>query len=396
MTGDVLKQPMQLKQVEKTHMKLFLRLWGEAALALAFIVCCMLLFATQARADRLKDIADVAGVRSNQLVGYGLVVGLDGTGDQTSQTPFTIQTFKNMMAQFGITIPEGVTPQLKNVAAVSVHAKLPPFTKVGQTIDITVSSIGNAKSLRGGSLLMTPLKGVNGAVYAIAQGNLVVGGFGAEGSDGSSITVNVPSVGRIPDGALVEREVQNPFVHGDALVFNLHRPDFTTAKRVTETINGLLGPGSAFALDAASVRVTAPHDVSHRVTFLSVVENLEVRPGEAAAKVIINSRTGTIVIGQNVRVSPAAISHGSLTVTIKEDPQVSQPNPLADGNTVVVPDAEIEITEEANRMFLFEPGVTLDEIVRAVNQVGAAPGDLMAILEALKQAGALRAEIVVI
>lgn len=347
-------------------------------------------------AERLKDIAAVAGVRSNQLVGYGLVVGLDGTGDQTSQTPFTIQTFKNMMAQFGITMPEGVTPQLKNVAAVSVHAELPPFTKVGQTIDVTVSSIGNAKSLRGGSLLMTPLKGINGAVYAVAQGNLVVGGFGAEGSDGSSITVNVPSVGRVPDGALVEREVQNPFARGDALVFNLHHPDFTTAKRVTETINGLLGPGSAFALDAASVRVTAPHEASHRVTFLSVLENLEVRPGEPSAKVIINSRTGTIVIGQNVRVSPAAISHGSLTVTISEDPQVSQPEALAGGETAVVPDADIEIIEENNRMFLFSPGVTLDEIVRAVNEVGAAPGDLMAILEALKQAGALRAEIVVI
>jgi len=354
------------------------------------------LWVPTAHADRLKDIASVAGVRSNQLVGYGLVVGLDGTGDQTSQTPFTIQTFKNMMNQFGITMPDGVTPQLKNVAAVSVHADLPPFTKMGKTIDVTVSSIGNAKSLRGGSLLMTPLKGVDGQVYAIAQGNLVVGGFGAEGSDGSKITVNVPSVGRIPSGALIEREVSNPFANGQSLVFNLHQADFTTAKRVSDTINRLLGPGNAFALDAASIKVTAPEDRSQRVTFLSVLENLEVEPGEAAAKVIINSRTGTIVIGQNVKVSPAAISHGSLTVSITENPEVDQPEPFGEGQTVVVEDTEIEITEETNRMFLFEPGVTLSEIVRAVNQVGAAPGDLMAILEALKQAGALRAQIVVI
>ncbi|MEJ2669316.1 MAG: flagellar basal body P-ring protein FlgI [Gammaproteobacteria bacterium] len=376
---------------------------GISRCAVVWNLCCCVALSVGlsvasglAQAERLKDLAAVAGVRSNQLVGYGLVVGLDGSGDQTSQTPFTIQTFKNMMAQFGITIPAGVTPQLKNVAAVSVHASLPPFSKVGQTIDVTVSSIGNAKSLRGGSLLMTPLKGVNGQVYAIAQGNLVVGGFGAQGSDGSSITINVPSAGRIPDGALIEREVAQPFARGESLTFNLHQPDFTTAKRVTDAINHLLGPGAAFAMDAASVRVTAPMDASHRVTFLSVLENLDVRPGESAAKVIINSRTGTIVIGQNVHVSSAAITHGSLTVTITENPQVSQPNAFANGETAVVPDTAISVTEESDRMFLFEPGVTLEEIVRAVNQVGAAPGDLMAILEALKQAGALHAEIVVI
>jgi flagellar P-ring protein precursor FlgI len=348
------------------------------------------------QADRLKDLASVQGVRTNQLVGYGLVVGLDGTGDQTSQTPFTIQTFKNMMAQFGIAIPNNINPQLKNVAAVSIHAELPAFAKVGQTIDVTISSLGNAKSLRGGSLLMTPLRGADGQVYALSQGNLVVGGFGAEGSDGSSIKVNVPSVGRIPNGASIERELPSSFANSDFLTFNLHQSDFTTAKRVTDSINRLLGSATAQALDATSIRVSAPQDASQRVTFLSVLENLDIAPAEAAAKIIINSRTGTIVIGQNVRVSPAAVTHGSLTVTISENAEVSQPNALAAGETVVVPQSDVSIDEEKSRMFVFKPGVSLDEIVRAVNQVGAAPGDLMAILEALKQSGALRAEIVVI
>ena len=266
----------------------------------------------------------------------------------------------------------------------------------GQTIDITVSSIGNAKSLRGGSLLMTPLKGADGKIYAIAQGNLVVGGFGVGGGDGSKITVNVPSVGRIPNGATIEREVANSFTGSDAIVFNLHQADFTTAKRVVDNINMLLGPNIANALDAGSIRVTAPRQASQRVTFLSVLENLEIQPAETAAKVIINSRTGTIVIGKHVTVSPAAVTHGSLTVTIREDFNVDQPEPFAEGITAVTPETEIEVEEETNRMFLFQPGVTLDEIVRAVNQVGAAPGDLMAILEALKQAGALKAELVVI
>ena len=356
----------------------------------------LIALALPAQADRLKDLASVQGVRSNQLVGYGLVVGLDGTGDQTSQTPFTIQTFKNMMAQFGIAIPNNINPQLKNVAAVSIHAELPAFAKVGQTIDVTISSLGNAKSLRGGSLLMTPLRGADGQVYALSQGNLVVGGFGAEGSDGSSIKVNIPSAGRIPNGASIERELPSSFTSSDYLTFNLHQSDFTTAKRVTDSINRLLGSATAQALDSTSIRVSAPQDASQRVTFLSVLENLDIAPAEAAAKIIINSRTGTIVIGQNVRVSPAAVTHGSLTVTISEDAEVSQPNALAAGETVVVPKSDVAIDEEKSRMFVFKPGVSLDEIVRAVNQVGAAPGDLMAILEALKQSGALRAEIVVI
>ena len=278
----------------------------------------------------------------------------------------------------------------------SIHAELPAFAKVGQTIDVTISSLGNAKSLRGGSLLMTPLRGADGQVYALSQGNLVVGGFGAEGSDGSSIKVNIPSAGRIPNGASIERELPSSFTSSDYLTFNLHQSDFTTAKRVTDSINRLLGSATAQALDSTSIRVSAPQDASQRVTFLSVLENLDIAPAEAAAKIIINSRTGTIVIGQNVRVSPAAVTHGSLTVTISEDAEVSQPNALAAGETVVVPKSDVAIDEEKSRMFVFKPGVSLDEIVRAVNQVGAAPGDLMAILEALKQSGALRAEIVVI
>ncbi len=355
-----------------------------------------LLLPLTAYAERVKDLATVAGVRENQLVGYGLVVGLDGTGDQTAQTPFTIQSIRNMLLQMGITTPENTNPQLKNVAAVMVSASLPPFAKPGKTIDVTVSSIGNAKSLRGGSLIMTPLKGADGAVYAMAQGNLVVGGFGAETKDGSSISVNVPSVGRVPNGATVEREVVSPFLTDAALTLNLHRSDFTTATRMAQAIDGVLGAGSATAVDGSSVRVASPADPAQRTSFMAVVENIELSPGEAAAKVIVNSRTGTVVIGQNVHVSAAAVTHGSLTVTISNDPIVSQPAPLSGGQTAVVPNSQIDVKEEKNKMFLFDPGVSLNDIVEAVNQVGAAPGDLVAILEALKEAGALRAELIVI
>ena len=365
-------------------------------LCVVFFVPLCALISQSVSADRLKDITQVQGVRSNPLIGYGLVVGLSGTGDKTSGTPFTTQTFKNMMSQFGISVPDNLNPKLENVAAVAIHAKLPAFAKPGQLIDITVSSIGNSKSLRGGSLLMTPLKGADGKVYALAQGNLVVGGFGAEGSDGSKITVNIPSVGRIPNGASVERAGPNPFVNASTLTFNLHQPDFTTSRRVTEQINRLLGPGVAKSLDATSIVVSSPRDPSQRVTFLSVLENLEIIPAEPAAKIIINSRTGTIVIGKNVKVSPAAVSHGSLIVTIAERKNVSQPDAFGDGETAITNESELGITQGDNRMFLFEPGISLAEIVRAVNRVGAAPGDLMAILEALKQAGALRAEIIVI
>lgn len=355
-----------------------------------------LLAVAAAQAERVKDLADVAGVRDNQLVGYGLVVGLDGSGDQTSQTPFTVQSLKSMLKRLGVTLPDNINPQLKNVAAVMVTATLPPFTKPGQRIDVTVSSMGNAKSLRGGTLLMTPLKGADGQIYAVAQGNLVVSGFGASAGEGSSITVNIPSAGRIPNGATVEREVATAFASGDSLILNLHTPDFTTANRLARAINDTIGPDSARALDGSSVEVSAPRDRGQRVSFVAMLENLRIDPGEAAARIIVNSRTGTVVIGQHVSVQPAAVAHGSLTVTITQDPQVSQPPPLSGGQTAVVPNADIEVTEENNRMFLFDPGVSLDEIVRAVNQVGAAPGDLVAILEALKEAGALRAELVVI
>jgi len=370
----------------------------RAARRLAAACAGLLLAAGQAAAERVKDLASVAGVRSNQLVGYGLVVGLDGTGDQTTQAPFTVQSLISMLNRFGVTVPRNLLSQmqLKNVAAVAVHAELPPFAKPGQRIDVTVSTIGNAKSLRGGTLLMTPLRGADGEVYAVAQGNLVVGGLAAAGEDGSRITVNVPSVGRIPGGATVERTVPTPFAEGTHLVLNLHTPDFTTATRLAQSINQAIGPGTAQPIDAASVRVAAPREPAQRVAFVSVLENLEVEPGEAPARVIINSRTGTVVIGRHVRVLPAAVSHGNLTVTITERPEVSQPPPLSAGSTAVVARSDIEVREEGERMFLFKPGVTLDEIVRAVNEVGAAPSDLVAILEALKQAGALRAELIVI
>ncbi|MFN2309379.1 MAG: flagellar basal body P-ring protein FlgI [Gammaproteobacteria bacterium] len=357
----------------------------------------LLLGVAQVQAERVKDLAGVAGVRTNQLVGYGLVVGLDGTGDQTSQTPFTVQSIKNMLSQFGVTVPPNVNPQLKNVAAVSLNATLPAFAKPGQTIDVTISSIGNAKSLRGGTLLMAPLRGADGAVYAIAQGSMVVGGLSAGGNDGSKVTVNVPSVGRIANGATVERAVANPFMAGDHLVLNLHTADFTTAHRLAESINTTLGPGTARPIDATSVQVNAPREAAQRVSYVSMLENLEVTPGDAPARVIVNSRTGTVVIGAHVRVSRAAVAHGSLTVTISEDVQVSQPGPLAQaGQTVVTPASQVEVTEEPARMFMLDTGITLNDIVVAVNRVGAAPSDLVAILEALKEAGALRAELIIL
>jgi flagellar P-ring protein precursor FlgI len=352
--------------------------------------------APAAHADRVKDLASVAGVRTNQLVGYGLVVGLDGSGDQTSQAPFTVQSIKNMLAQFGIVVPDDVNPQLRNVAAVTVQAELPAFAKPGQTIDVTVASIGNAKSLRGGSLLMAPLRGADNEVYAIAQGNLVVSGFGAQGKDGSKISVNVVSAGRIPNGATVERPAPSGFADQPWLMLNLNTPDFTTAQRVTQVINDKFGPSVAQPMDSTSIQVLAPSDTGQRVAFLAELESLELEAGEAPARVIVNSRTGTVVIGAHVRVMAAAVAHGSLSVTIRERPEVSQPEPFGRGTTEVVQRSDVEINEESNRMFLFDPGVTLDQIVQAVNRVGAAPGDLVAILEALREAGALRAELIVI
>ena len=301
-----------------------------------------------------------------------------------------------MAGNLGLTLPAAVNPKTKNTAVVSIHAELPPFAKQGQTIDVTVSSIGDAKSLRGGSLIMTPLRGADGNVYAIAQGNLVVGGLSASGRDGSKITVNNPLAGRIPNGATVERVVPSQFDQGDDLVFNLNNADFTTATRMAEAINRNFGADTARAIDATSVSVRAPGNSDQRVGFVSMIENIEILPDDAPAKVVVNSRTGTVIINSKVRVQPAAVSHGSLTVTISENPQVSQPGPLSRGRTAVVPQSNVSVEEENNHMFVFNPGVTLDEIVQAVNSVGAAPSDLVAILEALKSAGSLRAELIVI
>jgi flagellar P-ring protein precursor FlgI len=374
----------------------YLRTCAPRASFAALLLTLLAAGTSAAHAERVKDLASVAGVRTNQLVGYGLVVGLDGTGDQTSQAPFTIQSIRNMLTRFGVTIPPNVNPQLKNVAAVTVTADLPPFAKPGQTIDVTVASIANAGSLRGGTLLMAPLSGADGEVYAIAQGSLIVSGFGASGKDGSRIAVNVPSGGRIPNGATVERAVPTSFAEGSQVTLNLNTPDFTTAARLAQSVNGLLGPGTATAVDAVSVRVDAPGDPAQRTAFVAALEEIEVAPGLAPARVIVNSRTGTVVIGSNVRVMPAAVTHGSLAVTITERVDVSQPNAFAEGETVAVQRSELSVEQAPARMFKFDAGVNLDTIVEAVNKVGAAPGDLVAILEALREAGALRAELVVI
>jgi flagellar P-ring protein precursor FlgI len=377
------------------HKRMMIR-WFQLLGAAALIY---LLSPGLSHAERVKDIASVSGVRTNQVVGYGLVVGLNGTGDQTTQAPFTVQSISNMLAKFGVTLPASVAAQmqLKNVAAVTVTAELPAFSKTGQTIDITVASIANATSLRGGALLMTPLRGADGEVYAIAQGSVMVSGFGVAGKDGSRISVNVPSGGRIPNGATVEREVPNTFGGQPFVILNLNTPDFSTATRMTDGLNRMLGAGTAQALDAISVKVQAPSDPMLRVAFIGTLQEMEVDPSDAPAKVIVNSRTGTVVISSRVRVSPAAVASGSLTVTIQERTDVSQPLPFSKGGTTVaVPRSEINATQADARMFVFDAGVNLDEIVRAVNQVGAAPGDLVAILEALQQCGALRAQLIVI
>ena len=357
------------------------------------LLLILVLFCSPVYAERIKDIASIQGVRTNQLVGYGLVVGLNTSGDKNR---FTGQTLRSMLGRFGLTLPPGIDPKSKNIAAVALEAELPAFAKSGQTIDVTVSSIGDAKSLRGGTLLMSPLKGADGQVYAVAQGSLIVNGLSASGQDGSRVTVNNPSVGRIPNGATVERTVSTPFAEGNTLIFNLHTSDFTTASRMAEAINRDLGANTAKPIDATSVSVRAPLDAGQKVSFASIVENISVALDDAPARIIVNSRTGTVVINSKVRVQPAAVSHGSLTVTISENPQVSQPAPFSNGKTVVVPQSDVQVQEGNDHMFLFKPGVSLDEIVQAVNNVGASPSDLVAILEALKSAGALRAELIVI
>ena len=365
---------------------------------LALLAVLALVLPKAAHAERIKDIAMVEGARTNQLIGFGLVVGLDGTGDQVTQTQFTIQAARSMLQQFGVNLPPGINPQTKNMASVMVTADLPAFIKPGQKMDVTVSSIGNAKSLRGGELLLTKLKGGNGEVYAIAQGGLVVSGFGAEGSDGSSVSVNTKASGRIPNGALIEREVGNALDDGsNRITFNLHSPDFTTAKNMVSEINRMMGPGVAEALDAVSISVLAPTDTAEKVAYLAELENIEVSKGNSAAKIIVNARSGTIVIGSEVVVKPAAVATGSLTVTIDESFTVSQPGPFAaGGDTAVVPQSTVNAEQEEAKFFVMEGGVNLQDIVAAINKVGAAPGDLIAVLEALQQAGALSAQIIVI
>lgn len=347
----------------------------------------------------LMDIVDIQGLRDNQLVGYGIVVGLNGTGDR-SQVRFTSQSVVNMLKQFGVQMDANAKPKLKNVAAVAVHANMPSLSSPGQTLDVTVSSIGDAKSLQGGTLLMTPLRAIDGEVYAIAQGNLVVGGVSAQGRNGSSVTINVPTVGTIPNGALLEAAIPSSFTDNPDIVLNLRSPSFKTARNIERSINEMFGPDVARAQSHAKVLVHAPKDTSDRVTFASLLEELEVVQGRKVPKVVFNSRTGTVVMGGNVVVRKAAVSHGNLTVSIVEKQSVSQPNGAylgnAAGQTVVTNDSQVQVTQENKRMFIWQEGIAIEEIVKAVNSLGAAPMDLMAILEALDEAGALEAELVVI
>lgn len=360
------------------------------------LACLMLAIPAVAHAERIKDLASIQGVRDNQLLGYGLVVGLDGSGDQTTQTPFTVQSTISMLSQLGVTLPPATSLQLKNVAAVMVTATLPPFARPGQAIDVTVSSMGNAKSLRGGTLLMTPLKGADGQVYAMSQGNLLVGGAGAAAA-GSSVQVNHLSVGRIPNGATVERAVLTVLGQGDYINLELNATDFTTAARVVETINRELSPGQeiASALDGRMVRVRAPEG-SARVAFLAQVENLQVDPAQGMARVIINARTGSVVMNQTVTLDNCAISHGNLTVVINTETTVSQPNALSGGETVQTTRANIELQADKGRLVQLKRGVTLSDVVKALNSVGATPQDMLAILQAMKSSGALHAELEII
>jgi flagellar P-ring protein FlgI len=356
-----------------------------------------------AMADRLKDLTSIAGVRSNQLVGYGVVVGLAGTGDGSSG--LTLQSLQSMVSQFGL-VTDAANLTAKNAAAVMVTAEMPAFMKPGQRLDVTVSTVGGARSLRGGTLLMTPMLGADGETYAVAQGNLVVGGLGVDGNDGSSVVVNVPTVGRIPRGASVEKMVDTPFQTTENVILNLHQADFSTALRVSDAVNDVFGPDVAVPLDASSIKIRAPMDPSQKVSFVSLLENIEVNPARPAARVIINARTGTIVIGGDVRVTPAVVTHGSMTVKVKEDQKIVQgeaTTTTTNGVTTTTPgaatavaDSEIEIEEEVAKAFIFDTGVELSDIVDSINAVGAGAADMVAILEALREAGALRAEIIII
>lgn len=369
---------------------------GKFQRYLAILACCTLpLVSGLAQADRIKDLASVQGIRNNQLIGYGLVVGLDGTGDQTTQTPFTTQSIINMLAQLGTTLPTTQSLQLKNVAAVMVTASLPPFAKAGQQIDITVSSMGNAKSLRGGTLLMTPLKGADSQVYAMAQGNILVAGAGAAAA-GSKVTVNHLLAGRIAGGATVEREVPTALGQGAFIHYEMSNADFGTTQRVVEVINREMGPGTAQAVDGRQIRVRAPEDADSRVTFMGRIENLEVRPMQTMAKVIVNPRTGSVVMNQTVTIDACAVAHGNLSVVINNDQQVSQPNALAGGQTTTTNQADIQIKQDAGVLMHVKSSVNLSDVIKALNALGANPQDLLAILQAMKAAGALRADLEVI
>lgn len=367
----------------------------QKALMVVMAILAGLLVSDAARAERLKDLASIAGVRNNQLIGYGLVVGLDGSGDQTTQTPFTVQSVLNMLSNMGTNLPAGTSSlQLKNVAAVMVTASLPPFAQPGQQIDVTVSSIGNAKSLKGGTLVLTPLKGADGQVYGMAQGNVVVVGAGASGA-GTKVTVNHLSAGRIANGATVERAVPTLVGQGDFVHFELNDTDFGTVQRVVEAINRV-APGSASALDGRMVRVRAPLSSDDRVAFIGRLENLEVRPMQTAAKVIVNSRTGSIVMNQSVQLDACAVAHGNLSVSVSTQNSASQPNAFSGGQTTPVANAQVDINQELKAMQNLRTSANLADIVKALNALGANPQDLIAILQAMKAAGALRAELEII
>ncbi|TCS39169.1 flagellar P-ring protein precursor FlgI [Paucimonas lemoignei] len=365
----------------------------QRSLLLAACACC--LAAAPAHAERLKDLASIQGVRENQLLGYGLVVGLDGSGDQTTQTPFTVQSVMSMLQQMGVSLPPASSLQLKNVAAVMVTTSLPAFAQPGQTLDVTVSSMGNAKSLRGGTLLMTPLKGADGQIYGIAQGNLVVGGAGAA-ANGSKAQVNHLSVGRISNGATVERAVPTSLGQADAVFVELKETDFSTAARVVEAVNRVFGANTAAAQDGRVIRVRAPADNSQRVAFLGALESINLTPAQTYAKVILNARTGSVVMNQAVTLESCAVSHGNLSIVINTENTASQPAPMSNGQTVVTQNSQIDIRKEPGQVMMLKGGASLAEVVKALNAIGATPQDLLAILQAMKAAGSLRAELEII
>lgn len=364
------------------------------SLALGIVLALQLVAPKAAHAERIKDLGHFQGLRVNQLTGYGVVVGLAGTGDDSLD--YATEGVKGVVSRFGLTLPPGVNPALKNAAAVLITADLPPFAKPGQQLDITVSALGKAKSLRGGTLVLTPLRGADGQIYAMAQGNLAVGGLGVSGADGSNVSVNIPSAGRIPSGATVERAVATGFDSAPELVFNLAEADLTTALRVADAINLTFGDQRARATDAVSIGIAAPQGAESRIMMMGLIENIQVKPAEAPAKVIVNARTGTVVINGAVRISPAAVSHGKLTVSVQEAPRVVQPAPLSNGRTAIEPSSQISVSEEKKPMFEFKGGAALADIVKAVNAIGAGPSDIVEILQALKQAGAMKAELEVL